>query len=162
MVSSLQQYQHHWAASTKHLLHSGQCTFRCGVQHHSVSFEWCWTKQEKSITSTWWVRFTLLIHDFLKPIYTIHIFFTLCVQLFHHCSVKILGQLLKVSTSFSFNVAMNVSASIFIVFPADASIMELSNYTDTSTESSNLTDSFTESSNLTLPDTYIYTRIKQR
>ena len=77
------------------------------------------------------------------------------MQLFHHCSVKILGQLLKVSTSFSFNVAMNVSASIFIVFPADASIMELSNYTDTSTESSNLTDSFTESSILT--DTYIYT-----
>ena len=70
---------------------------------------------------------------------------------------------------------MNVSASIFIVFPADASIMELSNYTDTSTEPSNLTDTSTESSNLTdtstessnfsdiftelrtLPDTYIYT-----
>ena len=66
-------------------------------------------------------------------------------------------------------------ASIFIVFPADASIMELSNYTDTSTEPSNLTDTSTESSNLTdtstessnfsdiftelrtLPDTYIYT-----
>ena len=53
-VSSLQQYQHHWASGTKHLLHSGQCTFRCGVQHYSVSFEWCRTKQEQSINSAWW------------------------------------------------------------------------------------------------------------
>ena len=68
-----------------------------------------------------------MIHDFLKPIYSIHIFFTLYLQLFHHCFVKILGQLLKVSTSFSFDVAMNVSASIFILFPADASIMESNN-----------------------------------
>ena len=50
---------------------------------------------------------------------------------------------------------MNVSASILILFPADASIMEPSNLTDTSTESSNFSDSFTESSNLT--NTYIYT-----
>ena len=68
--------------------------------------------------------------------------------------MKILGQLLKVSTFFSFNVAMNVSASIFILFPADASIVEPSNLTDTSTESSNFSDIFTELS--TLPDTYIY------
>ena len=49
---------------------------------------------------------------------------------------------------------MHVSASIFILFPADASIMEPSNLTDTSTESSNFSDIFTELR--TLPDTYIY------
>ena len=53
-VSSLQQYQHHWTASTENLTHSGRCTIRCGVQHHSVSFQWCWTKQEQSISSVWW------------------------------------------------------------------------------------------------------------
>ena len=53
-ISCLQQYHHHWAASTEHLTHSGQCTFRCGIHHHSVSFEWCWTKQEQSINSAWW------------------------------------------------------------------------------------------------------------
>ena len=53
-VSSLWQYHHHWASSTEHLTHSGRCTFRCGVQHRSVSFEWCWTKQEQSISSVWW------------------------------------------------------------------------------------------------------------
>ena len=50
---------------------------------------------------------------------------------------------------------MNVSASIFILFPADASIMEPINLTDTSTEPSNFSDIFTELR--TLPDTYIYT-----
>ena len=38
-ISCLQQYHHHWASSTKHLTHSGQCTFRCGIHHHSVIFE---------------------------------------------------------------------------------------------------------------------------
>ena len=53
-VSSLWQYHHHWAASTEPLTHSGQCTFRCSLQHHSDSFEWCWAKQEQSINSAWW------------------------------------------------------------------------------------------------------------
>ena len=53
-ISCLQQYQHHWVSSSEHLTHSGQCTFRCSIQHHSVSFEWCWTKQEQSISSAWW------------------------------------------------------------------------------------------------------------
>ena len=53
-VSSLWQYHHHWASTTEHLIHSGQCTYRCSLQHHSGSFEWCWAKQEQSINSAWW------------------------------------------------------------------------------------------------------------
>ena len=53
-VSGLWQCQHHWAACAEHLTHSGQCVFRCSLQHHSVSFKWCWAKQEQSISPTWW------------------------------------------------------------------------------------------------------------
>ena len=54
-VSSLWwQYHHHWVSGTKHLLHFGQRTYRCGIHHYSVSFEWCWTKQKQSVSSAWW------------------------------------------------------------------------------------------------------------
>ena len=64
-LSFLQQYHHHWASSTKHLLHSGQCTFRCGIHHHSVSFEWCWAKQEQSISLYWWAYLSNNVNLFL-------------------------------------------------------------------------------------------------
>ena len=47
---------------------------------------------------------------------------------------------------------MNISASVLIPFPADASLMNSSNLTDTSTESSNTADTSIELS--TLMDTY--------
>ena len=49
---------------------------------------------------------------------------------------------------------MNVSASVLIPFPVDASLMKSSNLADTSTESSNTTDTSIELSTLT--DTYKY------
>ena len=52
-----QQYKHYWA-SNEHLIHSGQCTFRCSLHHHSVSSEWCWAKQEQCINSAWWDIYT--------------------------------------------------------------------------------------------------------
>ena len=57
---------------------------------------------------------------------------------------------------------MNVSASVLIPFPADASLMKSSNFVDTFTESSNFTDPSTETTTdtsielSTLTDTYNY------
>ena len=61
-VSCVWQCQHHWVAGTEHFILSGQCTFRCSLQHHSVSSEWCWAKHEQpsvQLGETWFNQHTV-------------------------------------------------------------------------------------------------------